>query len=288
MLPSARSAILSLALIGAPAVLQAQGGGVAVWSMHATMPDTVQMAAPGMLSNIDLQMTTATDGQRVSMLITPGPEMIAASLTTDLSTVRLQVVMSSTDDTVHMGVVLPPEVAAMMGGGLGFRLDLPLPASLLEGMLPDSLLAALASDSAQAEAPEFHDTGRSDTVAGITCRVWTMAVLGSTELADSLEMCVAPQPPAFKAMRDVMRTRFNTLMSSLEKFGTDKTNPFGSKDMMAVRFRMQGEADFSVELVSVSDDAPAATFFELPAGLEPFPMEMLQGMFGTGGQPTGT
>ncbi|HET9064903.1 MAG TPA: hypothetical protein VFN22_03670 [Gemmatimonadales bacterium] len=287
MVRTLRSALASLALIGAPTLLHAQGGGVAVWSMHATLPDTVQQAVRGMLSTIDLRMTMATDGQRVSMLIAPGPEMIASSLTTDLSTVRLQVVMSGTDDTVHIGVVLPPEIAAMMGGGLGFRLDMPLPASLLEGMLPDSMLAVLASDSMQATTAEFHDTGRSDTVAGIDCHIWTLAGLGM-ESADSLEMCVAPQPPALKAMSSAMRSRFASLMSKLEQIGADKPSPFGTKDQMAVRVRMQGDANFTLELVSMSNDAPAVTYFELPPGLEPFPMELLQGMTGAAGQPTGT
>ncbi|MEO8479939.1 MAG: DUF4412 domain-containing protein [Gemmatimonadota bacterium] len=278
---------LTVALIGVPSLLQAQGGGVSVWAMHGTLPDTVQKAARGMLSTIDLRMTMATDGKRVSMLIAPGPEMIAASLTTDLSMVRLQMVMSSSDDTVHIGVVLPPEIAAMMGGGIGFRMDLPLPASLIEGMLPDSMLAVLASDSLQAKTQEFRNTGRTDKVAGLGCQIWTMTGFGGDK-ADSLEMCLAPQPTALKAVSDAMQTRFASLFSTLKKFGRDKANPFGTEDLMPVRFRMVGESDMTFELMSVSNDAPAASFFELPAGLEPFPMEMLQGITGAAGQPTGT
>ncbi len=278
---------LTVALIGLPSLLQAQGGGVSVWAMHGTLPDTIQKASRGMLSTIDLRMTMATDGKRVSMLIAPGPEMIAASLTTDLSMVRLQMVMSSSDDTVHIGVVLPPEIAAMMGGGIGFRMDLPLPASLIEGMLPDSMLAVLASDSLQAKTQEFRNTGRTDKVAGLGCQIWTMTGFGGDK-ADSLEMCLAPQPAALKAVSDAMQMRFASLFSTLKKFGRDKANPFGTEDLMPVRFRMVGESDMTFELMSVSNDAPAASFFELPAGLEPFPMEMLQGITGAAGQPTGT
>lgn len=281
--------ILALTLIGAPSLLQAQGGGLSVWSLRGTLPDTVQKAARGMLSTIDIRMTMATDGQRVSMLIAPGPEMIASNLTTDLSTVRLQSVVSSSDDSIHVGVVLPPDIAAMMGGGIGFRMDMAIPATLAEGMGMDSMFAALASDSVKEAMPEFQNTGRSETVAGLSCEVWTISGFGD-DTADSLalEMCLAPQPPALKALSDAMQTRMKPLLSMLEKFGGDKVNPFGKKGMMPIRVRMLGDGDFTLELLSVSNDPPAASFFELPAGLEPFPMDMLQGLTGTAGQSTGT
>lgn len=289
MLRTLRS-ILALAVIGSPSLLQAQGGGVSVWSMHGTLPDTVQKAARGMLSTIDLRMTMATDGQRVSLLIAPGPEMIAASLTTDLSTVRMQVVASSTDDTVHIGVVLPPDIAAMMGGGIGFRLDLPLTADFIKGLAADSMIEAMTmkADSLNSDAtkPDFHNTGRSDIVAGVPCEIWT--VTGGTDTSDTMEMCLAAKPPAMQAMSNAMGTRFVPITSAFEKLGSERENPFGDRNLMAVRFRMLGDADFTFELVSLSKDAPAATFFELPPGLEPFPMEMLQGMTGAVGQSTGT
>lgn len=282
--------ILTLALIGVPSLLQAQGGGVSVWSLRGTLPDTVQKASRGMLSTIDLRMTMATDGQRVSLLIAPGADMIAASLATDLSTVRMQVVTSSTDDTVHIGVVLPPQIAAMMGGGIGFRADVPMTADFIKGLATDSMIEAITmkADSLNADAakPEFHNTGRSDTVAGVPCEMWT--VTGGRNKTDTMEMCLAAKPPAMQALSDAMGTRFSSFTSAFAKLGSEMENPFGDRNLMAVRFRMVGDADFTFELVSLSNDPPAATFFELPAGLQPFPMEMLQGITGAAGQPTGT
>ena len=100
-------------------------------------------------------------------------------------------------------------------------------------------------------------------------------------------MSVAPQPPAFKAFKSAMGSRFEQLTSQFTKLAKDQPeNPFEGRDLLAVRFRMTGEVDIVVELQSISDASPDPSFFLLPAELQPFPMEMFEGMMGAAGQPT--
>jgi hypothetical protein len=269
----------TLALLLSPVGLAAQAGS-ATWMIRGAVPDSITQATGGALSTFDLVMTMGTDGRRVGMLMTPGPDMTAGSLAMDLSTMRIQVIMGTARDSMSIGVSLPPDVAAMMGGGLGFRMDFAVPDSLPIPFDPDTIPTG--------PRPTYVNTGATDTVAGLGCEVWTMtSPADSSGTGGDLEMCLAPQPAAFKAFKTALGGRFEQLTSQLAKLAREQgDNPFTGRDLMAVRFRMTGEANVIVELQSISDAAPDASFFLLPAELQPFPMEMLQGMMGQQGQPT--
>lgn len=272
----ARLGMLALAL--SPAGLAAQGGS-ATWIIRGSVPDSITQATGGALSTFDLVLTMGTDGRQIGMLLAPGPEMTAGSLAMDLSTMRIQMIMGAAKDSMSIGVTLPPDVAAMMGGGLGFRMDLPIPDSLPISIDPDTLKAG--------PQPTYTNTGTTETVGGLSCEVWTMtSPADSTGATGDLEMCLAPQPAAFKAFKTAFGGRFEQLTAQFTKLAKEQpSNPFEGRDLMAVRFRMTGEANVVVELQSISDAAPDPSFFLLPAELQPFPMEMLQGMMGQQGQP---
>jgi hypothetical protein len=54
---------------------------------------------------------------------------------------------------------------------------------------------------------------------------------------------------------------------------------FGGRDMMPVRVVVgTGGEQFTFQLESISDAMPGPAIFTLPEGLEPFPLEVLEGM----------
>jgi hypothetical protein len=62
----------------------------------------------------------------------------------DLSAIRINAVVHPGGDSVSVGMVFPPEMAAMTGGGIGFRIDTSIPDGV--GKLPradvDSIMEA--------------------------------------------------------------------------------------------------------------------------------------------------
>lgn len=266
-----RTHVMALVLASAlPGSLCAQGGTV-TWSLRGTVPDTVQKVMPGAaMRTFDLNLTAATDGRAVSVTIAPGPDMIANSLTVDLSTTRLYLLTHKGSDSITIGVVLPGNIAAMMGSDLGFRLDLPLPDSLPVPATLDTLDTT--------NPPELTNTGRSDTVAGVGCEIWTVQTKAPDTTA---EFCFAENPPVLSAFRDAMGDRYAKLIERLTARSGDRPNPFGGRTMIPVRLRVTGDGDFTMELTAVSTETPPAAAFLLPEGLQPFPVEMLQGMKGT-------
>src|SRR5690606_16782708 len=109
----------------------------------------------------------------------PAQSMIAAFPTMDLSGVRLVAVVPVSGDSFHVGVVMPPEIAAQMGGGMGFRIDGAIPDSIPMPGGFDSLMTEMDSiTDAQREhlTDSWKDTGRRSTVGGSACEEWTMTV----------------------------------------------------------------------------------------------------------------
>ena len=273
----ARAAVLAGLLV--PAV--GAQGGTATWMVRGRVSDSLSQATGGAVSTFDFVMTMGTDGHQVGMLLAPGPEMTAGSLAMDLSTLRVQAIFGANPDSMSIGVTMPPDIAAMMGGGLGFRIDMAIPDSMPIPFDPDTIETG--------PQPTYANTGATETVAGLACEVWTItpAPDSTGHQGEALEMCLAPQPPAFKAFKAAMGSRFEQLTSQFTKLAKDQPeNPFEGRDLLAVRFRMTGEVDIVVELQSISDASPDPSFFLLPAELQPFPMEMFEGMMGAAGQPT--
>lgn len=276
-----RRLLLACSLLLAPSLLTAQRGGTIVWSLTGTLPDTARKLLQGMISEIDLRFTMATDGTRTSFTIAPGAGLIASSLAMDLSTVQMQVVTSTADDTTRIGIVLPPQLATQMGGGIGVRMDIPNADSLFRNMVPDSIMAQAKAKAAENE-PSFHitDTGRSDAVSGTACHVWSIASTGAVA-TDTVEFCLAPQTAAMKSVMDgILTSRFAAQNKQLEEMYRGKGVQGWPKDQVPIRISFGG---MKMELVSVSSDTPAASAFLLPEGLTPFDTKLLEGMFGAAG-----
>jgi hypothetical protein len=272
-----RLLLAGLFLVAPPAAAQA---GTVVWSLRGTLPDSMPPVAAG-LSEIDLMFTFATDGSRLGMQMTIGPIMAASVVAMDLSTARIQVVTNAAGDSLAIGVVFPPEISAQMGGGIGYRLDFEVPDSFAFPVLGlDSLLAAASEDDV--DGPEAINTGQTDTVAGIPCEIWTMATGDdSSPGLPMITMCLAESVPALTAINDLTKRLLPDFGFDLEELQTRSWNHFGGRELIPVRMMIGDDGEqFVFQLEQASSEAPDAAFFTLPEGLQPFPIEALQGMMG--------
>jgi hypothetical protein len=138
--------------------------------------------------------------------------------------------------------------------------------------------------------PEWKDTGRRSTAGGLACEEWTMTVdpkdfpaADTTSPQEPVEMqfCLAPQGPLMAAWTEWAKRRLPQFMKNYEKLREEGMAQFGGREMVPLRMEMTGPLAMKLELVSMSDQAPDATFFRLPDGLQPFPMEMFRGMMPT-------
>lgn len=269
-------AALAVALV-APAVAGAQG--TLVFAMTGQLPDTVKQMSQGMSpESIDLRMTFAYDGNRTAMQLQAGPEMVIPGATFDISSIRLNVIFSKVTDSMHIGVVLPPEITAQLGGGIGFRVDLKIPDSLPMpgGLSVDSIMAETTDTMT---LPKGVNTGRTARVAGMTCEEWEFTIPeGQTEMGETIAMCLTANQGLMKQMMDDFMNMPMMRGFKMEKLHARTREMFGGRDLIPIRMVMrEGTKSFKFELVSLSNGAPDASFFTLPVDLQPFPLEMFGG-----------
>jgi hypothetical protein len=273
-----RMSLLAFALVlGAPVAAQT---GITVWSMRVKMPDSLQARAAG-IAEVDTRITLATDGNRLGFQVDLGDAMASAMPGTDLSAMRLNAVVHANGDSASIGIILPPEIAAMAGGGIGFRYDVAIPDSIPGVPVPnvDSLMEAQQGDE-----PDVTNTGRTATVAGITCEEWTVTpkVKDATATTfDHVGICVTEDLPALRAFTTVFERHLPDLGFDFDEMKAMGRKWFGGRDIVAIRTVMGADRDIVIELVSSSTAAPDASFFTLPEGLQPFPMEMVKAMLPT-------
>lgn len=269
-----------LAALLAPAGLTAQSA-TAIWKLEIKVPDSLQQKGPGIPGLIDLRATMATNGKESGFQLEPSPEMIASFAKMDLTGARLTVAMPNDGDSVHVGIVMPPDVAAMMGGGIGFRLDFQVPDSLpflpgveeLESNKPD------ADSLAKMLHEMFRDTGRSETVAGTSCKVWKLVFPDSTNSGEQMSMnfCIAKGTPALLRLKNSMGGSFKKMQEVWQEQFKGMNFPFANQDMVPIKVSMDSPINMTYELISATTAAPDNSFFTLPEGLQPFPMEMITG-----------
>jgi hypothetical protein len=237
---------------------------------------------------MDIRMTAATDGPLTGFQLDFGPEMVlGANVPFDFTQMRVQAILNAVTDSLSVGIIIPPELAAMAGGGIGFRFDLAIPdPEALREMIPDSLVGEI-EQATEEDGARFENTGTTAVVAGVACEEWLVTPIQEDEVG-RVRMCLA-EPPA--AMR--------TLLDSYKQFLPDADNPFsalltkgrqrfGGRDLLAMRVMIEGVNPMTFEVISISDTSPGVGFFELPIDLEPFPIEMVKAMAGAAGTATET
>ncbi len=277
------SALVALGFAVAPTTGSAQQAapGTAVMRMRITMPTPDSTATAPSVSlpfdELEMQLTYATDGQQLAMQMQFGEAMNMPGMA--LGEMLFHAIWNPTTDSVHVGVLMPADLVAQMGGGIGFRLDLAMPDSVaLPGGIGDSLTAVLDTITMSGR-----DLGRTSTVGGVPCEEWEMFTG-----ADTAQVCLAPTPPAIAAAN-----RLLTTIPGMQAFGvaglTERQRAlFGGRDLMPLRLMMGRDgARIEMELLSSNTGMPDATLFVLSPDLDPFPIEMITGLMsqmGAGGE----
>lgn len=264
--------IRTLGLIGAaaiaaasPAAAVAQQGTVS-YSIRASLPDTMASVVNGM-KELDLQVTLAFGSSRAAFTLAAGPAMQWAG-NIDLSQARVLGVLNRSGDSLTMAVLLPQEIAMMMGGSPGIRMDLPL--STMNG-------GAIDTDSLLREEQEakYENTGRRDTVAGRSCELWNVT---SPTAPRPMEMCVAEAHPVAKRMFD-WSDKVGPLSNAMTEIQEASRKRFGGRDMMVLRMRYSDGSDsFTMEMLDITEGEPDAGFFLIPEGLQVIGADLIQGM----------
>lgn len=266
--------ITTLLFLAAPVAAQS---GTTVWSMRMKMPDSLAAKAGG-LSEIDMRMTMATDGSRLGMQLDFSESMAAAVPGFDLSSIRVNAIVHAGGDSASVGIIFPPELAAQMGGGIGMRLDLPIP-DKFDGLPVPNLDSLMEAN--EGEEPNIANTGRTSIVAGVSCEEWEMTPrvpADSTPFGGKFQLCVAENVPGMKAFTSAVEKYLPDIGIDFSEFRERGKKWFGGREMTAVRMVMGDNQDIVFQLESSTNTAPDASFFTLPDGLQPFPMEMVKGM----------
>ncbi len=265
-----RFPLISLALALAGTGSLAAQGGTAVVLIDGTIPDSMRSGPAAVLpANFDMRFTVAFDGKQVGVQMEPGDQM-KASLGEQMEGFRVVALWRVGVDSLHVGVLLPPELTAMMGGGSGFRMDLALPS------VPDSL--AVRTDTMMA----WTDLERTSTVAGVTCHEWR-----GVAKADTMDFCIAPVTEA--GLQAALGNVRNLMGFKALVGGATPSTRNGKPDPesgLPIRMITRGANAVRMELQQWIPGTPDASLFRLPDGLEPLPTEALQGI--VGGAPTGT
>ena len=259
--------------------LAAQGGeaGTATFQMTVHLPDSLKGKLPIPIGgDLDMQMKYMMDGRRVAMEMAPG------ALTPMLAGMRIRMTFTLGTDTMHVGILLAPEMAAA-GGSAGSRLDIPVSmlgaASPLLGSLMDSTARKMI-DSLGKTPPVYHSLGTSATVAGMACEEWE-AVRGT----DTTRTCVIPTPRGLLALQEQFKTMtgLQNLMAQMPGLADMQKQAYGGREMTAIR-TINVKMGIRMELTSFTPGVPDATQLALPDGLTLMPMPALPTKPGGGGR----
>lgn len=259
-----RNPLLLLGLLTVSALpLAAQGTAVVV--IDGAIPDSMRTGpAAALPPTFDMRFTVAFDGRQFGMQMELGDQM-KAGLGEQMAGFRVVALWRNGIDSLHIGILLPPELSAMVGGGTGYRIDMQMPS------VPDSLVDG--SDTTMT----WTDLKRTATVAGVTCHEWQGVVK-----ADTIDFCVAPVTDAglkeaLGNVRDL--PAFKALVGNATP--STRNGKLGPEGGLPIRMRSRGANGVRMELQQWVPGLPDASLFKMPDGLEPFPMEMLQGLTGT-------
>jgi hypothetical protein len=255
-----------LLAVATPAAAQ----GTAVITLDGAIPDSLRTGpAAALPPTFDMRFTVAFDGKQVGVQMEPGEQM-QASLGEQMAGFRVVALWRVGIDSLHLGILLPPELTAMMGGGAGYRMDMALPST------PDS--AFDGSDTTMT----WTDLERTAVVAGVTCHEWR-----GVAKADTVDFCVAPVTDAGlqQALGNVRDLGpFKALVGGAK--AATKNGRVGPDGGFPIRMISRGANAIRMELQQWVPGTPDASLFKMPDGLEPFPMEMLQGITGTAPKET--
>jgi hypothetical protein len=243
--------------IAPPVAAQSAAAGSATFQITTQLAASSQAAAV-VGSDLTMQITVMTDGHRVAMNIVPS---ISQS---PMAGTQIKMIFTPGIDSVHMGILLPPELAAA-GGGIGMRMDGPMSmmgsANAMLGGIMDSVGKAIGK-------PTYRALGKTSTVAGISCEEWETVAMDDTTLT-----CVIPTPPALLAMQNQLKTMsgMGAMMAQIPGMADLEKTAYGGRAMTAIR-TIDTKRGMHMELTNYTPGAPDPTQMDLPAGLQSMPM----------------
>ncbi len=240
--------------IAPPLGAQSVGAGSATFQITTQLAASSQAAAV-VGSDLTMQMTLMTDGHRIAM------HMVPSMPQSPMAGTQIKMVFTPGVDSVHMGILLPPEMAAA-GGGIGMRMDGPMSligsANAMLGGMMDSVGKAIGK-------PTYRSLGKTSTVGGISCEEWETVTMDDTTLT-----CVIPTPPALLAIQNQVKTMsgIGAMMAQIPGMANLEKEAYGGRAMTAIR-TIDTKHGMRVELTNYTPGAPDPAQMELPAGLQP-------------------
>ena len=255
-------------LLATASPVTAQGGatGTATFQMKVRMPESVQAVMP-QGENISMHMILMTDGHRIAMEILSDIGQSATGAT------HVRMIFSAAGDSVHVGIFLPPEAAAAMGGASGMRMDLPISmvgaSNPLFGHMMDSIGKSMTDSAGKpVQKPSYRSLGTSATVAGIRCEEWEIVGMG-----DTTRTCVIATPPALVALQQRLKTMsgMQGVIAQIPGMADMEKAAYGGRQMTAIRTETV-KTGLHLELTSFTAAAPDAALFELPSDMQVMPM----------------
>jgi hypothetical protein len=264
-----RLSVAFLFATASPLAAQRVAAGTATFQMTMHLPDSLKGKMPIPIgSELDIQMRWMTDGRRIAMEMLPGSSvpMIAGK--------RVRVIFTFGGDTVHVGILSSPEMAAAAGGSVGSRIDIPVAMFDSTGPLLGKLMDSIGKkmiDSLGKTRPTYRSLGTSATVAGITCQEWEI-VVGT----DTTRTCVIPTPSGLVSIEDQFKTLTGRqrIMFQVSGMAELHKQAYGGQEMTAIR-TVNARLGMRMELTSFTAGVPEASLMELPEGLKPMAMPAL-------------
>jgi len=242
--------------VAAAAPLAAQGTLVGTATFHMTMHVTAGTPGGAALppgTEMEAEMTYATDGRHFVM-----QNVMNSSSVPMMSGMMTRMIFTVGSDSIHMGIVMPPEIAAQTGS-IGTKMDLSM-AQLTAAGKP---AAALMDSVVRANAGRtYRALGTTATVAGITCQEWESIAAG-----DTTRSCVIPTPPALAAMQEQFKTfQSAAILSNMPGLDAMQKQAYGGQAVTPIR-TTSTRTGMVLELTKYSATAPDPAMMQLPAGL---------------------
>jgi hypothetical protein len=240
--------------------------------MSVHLPESAGLPVPGG-SFVTMQMTAMADGHRVAMEIMP--TVLSSPMMTGMV---IRMIFTPGSDSMHLGIIFPPAIAAAAGGSTGMRMDAPMSMigagnPLLAGLM-DSIGKAMKDSLAKSGVrPNARSLGTTSTVAGVSCEEWESVAMG-----DTTRTCVIPTPPAVQALQDQFKSKsgMGALMGQIPGMAEMEKTAYGGRAMTPVRMDSR-RTGMHMEFVKYTPGAPDPARMELPAGLTPMPAGMSGG-----------
>lgn len=269
-----RLSVLGLFAAASPLAAQAAVGTVE-YTMSMHVPESAGIPVPGG-TFVTMQWTVMTDGHRIAMEIVP--TVLSSPVMTGMV---IKMIFTPGSDSMHMGIILPPALAAAAGGAPGMRMDAPISmmgtANPLLAGLVDSVGKAMKDSLAKGGArPTWRSLGTTSTIAGVSCEEWESVAMG-----DTTRSCVIPTPAAVQALQEQFKAKSGmaTLMGQIPGMAELEKSAYGGRAMTPIRMDSR-RTGMHMEFVKYTPGAPDPARMELPAGLTPMPA----GMSGGGSQ----